>query len=130
MRRRGRRRRPPPERRSGGRIRINVQLIDAETDAHLWAERFDEDASDLLAVQDDITSRIANTLSIELISAEAARPVEHPDTLDYILRARAALWQPPAASNYAQAIELLERALGLDGNSVEAQSLCAIARAG
>jgi hypothetical protein len=63
-------------RRSGNRVRINTQLIDAETDAHLWAERFDGDTSDLFAVQDEISSRIAVALNIELIGAEAARPTE------------------------------------------------------
>ncbi len=52
-------------RRSGKRVRVNAQLIDAETDAHLWAERFDRDTSDLFVLQDEITSRIAvpSTLS-------------------------------------------------------------------
>ena len=62
-------------RRSGNQIRINAQLIDAETDAHLWAERFDRDAGDLFTLQNDITSRIAVALNLELIGVEAARPV-------------------------------------------------------
>jgi adenylate cyclase len=70
-------------RRSGNQIRVNAQLIDAETDAHLWAERLDRNIGDLFALQDEITSRIANALDIELIAAEAARPSEHPDALDY-----------------------------------------------
>jgi adenylate cyclase len=76
--------------RSGDRLRVTAQLIDAETDAHLWAERFDRDTGDLFALQNEITSRLANTLGIELVAAEAARPTEHPDALDYILRGRAA----------------------------------------
>src|SRR5271170_4079553 len=56
-------------RRSGSRIRVNGQLIDAETDAHLWAERFDGDTADLFALQDEITSRIAIALNLELLSA-------------------------------------------------------------
>src|SRR5215472_8794077 len=60
-------------RRSGDQIRINAQLIDAETDKHLWADRFSSDTSDLLALQDEITSRIAIALSLELVAAEAAR---------------------------------------------------------
>jgi adenylate cyclase len=58
-------------RRSGNQVRVNAQLIDADTDAHLWAERFDGDTSDLFALQDEVTSRIANALSVELITAEA-----------------------------------------------------------
>jgi TolB-like protein len=71
-------------RRSDGRVRITTQLIDAEKDAHLWAERFDCDTGDLFTLQTEITSRIANALGIELIAAEAARPTDNPDALDYI----------------------------------------------
>ena len=108
-------------RRSGNQVRVNAQLIDAETDAHLWAERFDHDIGDLLALQDEITSRIANALNIELIAAEAARPTEHPDALDYILRGRVAYLKPPSREGYAEAIRLFEHALALDPRSTEAQ---------
>ena len=109
-------------RRSGKQIRINAQLIDAEADAHLWAERFDGDASDLFALQDEITSRLANALGVELIAAEAARPTEHPDALDYTLRGRAANAKPQSRENRAEQVSLFERALALDPRSVEAQS--------
>ena len=62
-------------RRSGSQVRINAQLIDAETDAHLWAERFDSDRGDLFALQNEITGRIAIALGIELIAAGLARLV-------------------------------------------------------
>ena len=101
-------------RRSGNQVRINAQLIDAETDAHLWAERFDRDTSDLFALQDEITGRIAIALNLELVDAEAARPTEHPDALDYIFRGRAALSKPSSRDNYAEAISMFERALALD----------------
>jgi hypothetical protein len=61
-------------RRSDHQVRINAQLIDAETAAHLWAERFDRDTGDLFTLQNEITSRIAVALNVELIAAEAARP--------------------------------------------------------
>jgi adenylate cyclase len=109
-------------RRSGNRVRVNAQLIDAETDVHVWAERFDGDTSDLFAVQDEITSRIAVALDLELVGAEAARPTEHPDTLDYILRGRAARLKPPSRENRAEAVGLFERALALDPHSVETHS--------
>jgi adenylate cyclase len=109
-------------RRSGNRVRVNAQLIDAETDVHVWAERFDGDTGDLFAVQDEITSRIAVTLDLELVGAEAARATEHPDALDYILRGRAARLKPPSRENRAEAIGWFERALALDPQSVEAQS--------
>ncbi len=117
-------------RRSGNRVRVNAQLIDAETDAHLWAERFDGDTGDLFALGNEITSRIAIDLDLELIAAEAARPTENPDALDYILRGRAALSKPHSRDNYAEAIGLFERALALDPHSVEAQSRLASALAG
>jgi adenylate cyclase len=117
-------------RRSGSQVRINAQLIDAETDAHLWAERFDGDAADLFALQDEITSRIANELNLELLSAEAARPTERPDVQEYILRFRAAWNNPPARDNYVQVISLLEHALALNPQSVDAQSWLATVLAG
>ena len=117
-------------RRSGNQVRVNAQLIDAETDAHLWAERFDRDTGDLFALQNEITSRIAIALDVELIAAEAARPTDHPDALDYILRGRAALLKPTSRDSYAERISLFEHALALDPQSVEAQSLLAGALAG
>jgi adenylate cyclase len=110
-------------RRSGNQLRINAQLIDAETDAHMWAERFERDTGDLFALQDEITSRIANALDLELVGADAARPTEHPDALDYILRGRAAVSNPRSRGKYVEAISLFERALALNPGSVEAQSL-------
>jgi TolB-like protein/class 3 adenylate cyclase len=98
-------------RRSGDQVRANAQLVDAETDAHLWAERFDANVGDLFALQNEITARIANTLSLELLRVEVARPNEHPDTLDYILRGREASNKPPSRENYADAVSLYERAL-------------------
>jgi adenylate cyclase len=114
-------------RRSGNRVRINAQLIDAETDAHLWAERFDGDALDLFALQDEVTSRIAVALNLELVAAEAARPTAHPDARDYILRGRAARLRPNSREVCAEAISLFEHALALDPQSAEAQSLLASA---
>jgi TolB-like protein len=108
-------------RRSGNQIRVNAQLIDAATDAHLWAERFDRDTADLFALQNEITSRLANALGVELIAAEAARPTEHPDALDYILRGRAVLLRPRTPDTHREAINLFEHALALDPQSVEAR---------
>ncbi|HMD64344.1 MAG TPA: winged helix-turn-helix domain-containing tetratricopeptide repeat protein [Stellaceae bacterium] len=108
--------------RSGSQVRVNAQLIDAEADALLWAEQFDRNTLDLFALQDEITGRIRNTLGIELISREAARPTERPDALDYSFRARAAFNKPPTRENYVEVISLLERALALDPQSAEAKS--------
>ena len=116
-------------RRSGSQLRVNTQLIDAATDAHLWAERFDRDTVDLFALQSEITSRLANALGVELIAAEAARPTDNPDALDYIFRGRAVTLKPLSRSVYAKAISMYERALALDPRSAEAQSLLAEALA-
>jgi adenylate cyclase len=117
-------------RRSRNHIRVNAQLIDAETDAHLWAERFDHDTGDLFALQNEITGRIAIALNLELVTAEAGRTTEHLDALHYILRGRAITNKPNTRDNYAEAISLFERALVLDPQSVEAQSRLASALAG
>jgi TolB-like protein/Flp pilus assembly protein TadD len=113
-------------RRSGNQVRVNAQLIDGVTNTHLWAERFDHDVGDLFAIQNEITSRIANALDWELIGAETARPTERPEALDYLLRGRAAL-NSGGRENVEKAVDLLEHALALDLNSVEARSRLASA---
>jgi len=109
-------------RRSGRKVRVNAQLIDAETDAHLWAEQFDGDIGDLFALQNEITSRIAVALNHELTNREAARPTDNPDALDFILRGRAAYWKRVSRDRLTEIINLYERALALDPHSLEAQS--------
>ena len=64
--------------RSGKQARIHAQLIDAETDSHVWAERFERYTDDLFALQEEITRRIAVALHLELVGAEAARPTKNP----------------------------------------------------
>jgi TolB-like protein/Tfp pilus assembly protein PilF len=112
-------------RRSGSQVRVNAQLIDAENDRHVWAERFNGDTSELFALQDEITSRIAVALGVELAAAEATRPTDNPDALDYILRGRAAWLKPNTRESFAERIGMYEHALALDSRSVEAQSLLA-----
>jgi TolB-like protein/DNA-binding winged helix-turn-helix (wHTH) protein/Tfp pilus assembly protein PilF len=112
-------------RRSSHQLRVDTQLIDAETDAHLWAGRFDGDTGDLFAVQNEITGRMAVALNAELVGAEAARPMERPDALNYLMRGRAALWKSPTAESYAEAVGFFERVLKLEPSSVEAQGLLA-----
>ncbi len=69
--------------RGGNRLRVNVQLVDAETGNHLWAERFEKPIADLFDMQDEIVSRLANTLNAQLIEAEARRAERslHPDAM-------------------------------------------------
>ena len=113
-------------RRFGNQIRVNSQLIDAETDMHLWAERFDCSVDDLFALQDEVTNWIAKALNVELAVAEAARPVEHLDALDCILRGRAVAAKSRSAAVLDEAIAWYERALALDPASSTAQARLAI----
>ncbi|MBV9824587.1 MAG: tetratricopeptide repeat protein [Alphaproteobacteria bacterium] len=114
-------------RASGSRIRINAQLIDAETDTHVWADRFDYDANDLFALQDEVTARISVALDIELVGAEAARPAENPDALDYILRGRASVIRGETRECWIEAVMLFEKALRCDPASADAQAMLAAA---
>jgi TolB-like protein/class 3 adenylate cyclase/Tfp pilus assembly protein PilF len=112
-------------RRSGDRIRCNAQLIDAESDSHIWAERFDLLANDLLWLQDEVTGRIAISLNLELLKREAARPSETPDAFEYILRARAAYNRDSTRDGFVEAISLCESALALDPGSIQGRGLLA-----
>jgi len=109
-------------RRFGNHVRVNTRLIDAETDAHLWAERFDSDTSDLFTLQNEITGQIAIALDLELVAREAARVTEHPDALDYIFRGRAAVSNLRSPKTYAEGISFFERALEVSPGSVTARS--------
>jgi TolB-like protein/DNA-binding winged helix-turn-helix (wHTH) protein len=112
--------------RSGDQVRVNAQLIDAKTDTHLWADRFDHEAADLFALQNEITGRITNTLKLQVIAAEADRRAELPDALDYIFRGRDLFFgRPPSRENYKKAIALYEQALALDPQSAEAKTFLA-----
>jgi TolB-like protein len=106
----------------GNRLRINVQLIDAETANHLWAERFDKPAANLFDIQDEIVSRLANTLDSELIEAEAQRASRspHPDAMDLYFQGRAC-WNKGMTPEYmALTRDFFDRALALDPRNVDA----------
>ena len=77
-------------RRGGNRIRVNVQLVDAETGTHLWTDQFDKPVADLFEMQDEVSARIANALNAQLIEAEARRAERspHPDALDLYFQGR------------------------------------------
>jgi TolB-like protein/class 3 adenylate cyclase len=108
--------------RGGNRLRVNVQLIEAETGNHLWAERFDKPVADLFDMQDEIVSRLANTLNSQLIEAEARRAERslHPDAMDLYFQGTACLHRGTTPVHYAQARDFFERALVLDPATIEA----------
>jgi tetratricopeptide (TPR) repeat protein len=103
-------------------MRVNVQLIDAETGSRLWGDRFDKPVADLFEMQDEIVSRLANALNPQLVAAEAHRAdrVPHPDSMDLYFRGMARFHRGITAENAGQASQLFERALLLDPSNVEA----------
>jgi TolB-like protein len=108
--------------RGGNRLRVNVQLIDAETGNHLWAERFDKPVADLFDMQDEIVSRLANTLNAQLTAVEARRAerAPHPDATDLGFQGAAWFNMGRTPENMAQARGFYERALALEPGNVEA----------
>jgi TolB-like protein len=110
--------------REGARVRVNAQLIDTESGAHLWADRFDEDVADLFKLQDEVVARLARTLQVELVNAEAQRSLHdhprNPDAIDLTMRGMALLNQPFTKANRYEARELFEQALTLDPINADA----------
>ena len=108
--------------RDQNHVRVNAQLIDGETGAHLWADRFEEDIANLFKLQDQVVARLANTLRYELVMAEAERNArsQNPDAIDLAMRGRALLWPPFTKDKTDAAHVLFESALKFDPNSSEA----------
>ena len=108
--------------RGGNRLRVNVQLIDAETGNHLWAERFDKPVADLFDMQDEIVARLANQLGAQLIEAEArrARQSPLPDSMDLYFQGMAWMNKGTTPENVARARGDFEQALTLDAGNIEA----------
>ncbi len=112
--------------RDQNRLRVNAQLIDADSGAHLWADRFEEDVADLFKLQDQVVLRLANTLGIELVKAEAEKGTrsKNPDAIDLTMRgwALARQW---TSGHYSKEINeagraLFEQALKIDPNNTDA----------
>jgi TolB-like protein/tetratricopeptide (TPR) repeat protein len=108
--------------RAESRMRINVQLIDAETGNHLWGERFDKEVADLFDMQDEIGARLANQLGTELVTVEARRAARapHPDSMDRYFQGMAYLNRGSDPASLSQARPFFEQALRLDAENVEA----------
>ncbi len=117
--------------RGGNRMRVNVQLIDAETGNHLWAERFDKPLADLFDMQDEIVSRLANTLDAQLTSDEARRAEQapNPDSMDLYFQGLSWLNKGRTPDNIEQARSFFDRALTADPGNVDALIGSAVADA-
>jgi serine/threonine protein kinase/tetratricopeptide (TPR) repeat protein len=119
--------------RAGGRVRVNVQLIDARNDAHLWAEHYDRDFADIFDIQSEIAQQIADQLRAKLSEAEKAAIAERPssDLVAYAYYTRAKEinvydnWEG-AEKSATQKVELLEKAIQRDPNF--ALAYCALAK--
>jgi adenylate cyclase len=111
--------------RDQNRMRVNAQLIDVQSGAHLWADRFEEDVADLFKLQDQVVARLANTLGYELVKAEAAKGARstNPDANDLVMRGLALFneqsFQPSKEKNDASRA-LYEGALAIDPNNAAA----------
>ena len=111
--------------RDQNRVRVNAQLIDAQSGAHLWAERFEEDVADLFKLQDQVVGRLANTLGYELIKAEARRDsrIGNLDAFDLTMRGRALqlrFQEQRTKENINAARAMYEQALAIDPNNAAA----------
>ena len=110
--------------RDSSRVRVNAQLIDAESGAHVWADQFDDDVVDLFKLQDEVVARLARTLQVELVNAEAQRSLhdrpQNPDAIDLTMRGYAILNQTMTKASYHEARDLFEQALALDPTNADA----------
>lgn len=106
-------------RRSGNRIRISSQLINAETDGHIWADTYDRDIQDVFAIQSDVAQKIASALRVTLTKGEKDRIVKQPtdntEAYQYCLKAREYYYRYKKQDNET-AIELFRKAIALDSN--------------
>jgi TolB-like protein/tetratricopeptide (TPR) repeat protein len=112
-------------RRTGDQVRVTVQLIDAETGTHVWADRFDVDRTNLAEAQDAITGRLARTLNCELV-VDVGHRVEQeraadPDARDLVMRGWAQFYRPRSVAGLQEAQRLFERAREIDPRSVDAR---------
>jgi TolB-like protein/tetratricopeptide (TPR) repeat protein len=113
-------------------IGVNVQLIDAQTDEHLWAERFDKERRDIRQVQEEIVGRLSRSVGLEMVRTEAARRrpnTNSSDAEDLTMRGRALVHDVEQKQNAEEAINLFRQALELDPDYVNAMAGIALARA-
>ena len=112
-------------RRTGDQIRVNAELIDAESGSHIWADRFDTDRANVAEERSYITGRIARVLNVELVR-DAGRRIEQQnpadrDARDLVMRGWAWFYKPASKANLHEALRAFERALEIDPRSVDAR---------
>jgi TolB-like protein/Flp pilus assembly protein TadD len=111
--------------KAGDQVRVNVQLIDAQSDSHLWADKFDRKLQDIFAVETEIASKIADTLRAKLTGREqqaiAARPTDNPEAYQLYLKGRY-LWAKRNEADLEKAIDYFSQALAKDPNYAQAYS--------
>jgi len=112
-------------RRAGDRVRVTVQLIDAETDRHIWAERYDRNLADIFDIQDEVTGAIVSTLPGRVEAAKYDRakrkPTDSMAAYEAVLAAKVLHHRSTGADN-AEAQRLLDRAIALDPNYAHAHA--------
>ena len=115
--------------RDQNHVRVNAQLIDGKTGAHLWADRFEEDFADLFKLQDQVVARIANSLRVELVNAESRRPrPQNLDAVDLTMRGWDLLWHGQTRETNRAARDFFEQAVKLDPTNAEAYGGIAYSR--
>ncbi len=112
-------------RRAGDQVQVNAQVVDAETGAHVWAERFDTNRQNLPEAQNEITGRLARTLHLELGEAVGRRIEQEkavdPNARDFVMRGWALFYRPFSVANRREARRAFEQALEIDPRSVDAR---------
>ncbi|MBV8575724.1 MAG: hypothetical protein JOZ58_11915, partial [Acetobacteraceae bacterium] len=113
-------------RKTGMKVQTNARLVDTRTAAHLWADRFDNELTDLSELQDAITGRIASSLQIQLIKAESRRAIAErpadPDAIDLRLHAMAILLASVTEDHTLAARQFLDKSVEADPRSAEGWS--------
>jgi len=117
-------------RKAGTRVRINVQLIDAESGGHVWADRYDRDVEDIFLVQDEVSRKVVQMLEVTLTKSERARwpgrGKVNAEAYDYLIRGRSCLLNFNAAA-LIEGRAMLERAIAIDAGLAQAYAYLALA---
>jgi adenylate cyclase len=110
--------------RAGDQVRMNVSLADLSTGRDVWSDRFDGDRTNLAALQEQVTARLARSLNVQLVEAESRRsqmdPSTNPDAVDFSMRGWAKVYEPQSKVTSVQAKDLFDSALRLDPDNIDA----------